>query len=49
MKHQTHFDSSKKIRFIEILVSFIKWCDSHGIFKLLADFVLKLIIWRLTK
>ena len=49
MKQQNHSSGSKKIRFIERLVSFIEWCDSHGIFNLLADFVLKLIIWFLTK
>lgn len=44
-----HFENgdSKKIRFFEKLVSFIKWCDSHGILKFLADIVLELIAWLL--
>jgi hypothetical protein len=48
MKDHFNNGGSKKIRFFENLVRFIEWCDSHGIFKFLADIVLRLIIWFLT-
>lgn len=48
MKNRFNNGGGKKVRFIEKLVSFTKWCDSHGIFKFLADIVLKMIIWYFT-
>ena len=43
--NKTQNSGSKKVRFFEKLVRFVHWCDSHGIFKLLADFVLKIVYW----
>ncbi len=39
----------KKVRFVEKLSRFASWCESHGIFTILVDFVFKLLIWILTR
>lgn len=49
MKNKEVTANQKLVKRFDRLVRFVKWCDSHGVFRILIDILLRLIIYFLSK